>query len=115
MEIVFFVLDDPEKIDQILDEWRAIGITGATVIESTGFHRLKKRVPMPFAYTPGNIVEEGHLTLFAIVKDSTVVKKCLSATERVVGDLNLPNSGVFASWKLDMTKGASAKKLSSEE
>lgn len=115
MEMILFVLDDPGKIEQLLDEWRSIGITGVTVMESTGFHRLKKRIPMPFAYTAGNIVEEGHLTLFAIVKDNSVVKKCLAVTEKVVGDLNEPNTGVFASWMLDLTKGASAKKLSAEE
>jgi len=115
MEIIFFVLDDPDRLEEVLDAWKEAGVSGATVIESTGFHRLKKRVPMPFAYTPGNIVEEGHLTLFAIVKDSALVKKCLAAVEKVVGDLDQPNTGVFASWKLDLTKGASAKKLASEE
>ncbi len=109
MQMIFFVLDDPDLLENVLEAWKQAGVGGVTILESTGLHRLGKRIPMPFAYTPGNLVEEGHMTLISIVKNETMVKACLKATEELVGDLNKPNTGVFASWKLDLTKGANSK------
>ena len=40
-------------------------------------------------------VEDYHRTLFTIVKDDDVLKKIVDATQKVVGNLNKPNTGIL--------------------
>ncbi|MGB4595790.1 MAG: hypothetical protein WBI14_07785 [Anaerolineaceae bacterium] len=107
MHMIFFVLDDPDKLIDILTAWENVGITGVTILESTGFHRVTRRA-FPMRYMPafyGN--EDSHQTLMAIVRDEAVISSCLEATEKIVGDLNSPNTGIFTAWPLSIIKGGS--------
>ena len=106
MYMIMFVLDDIQFDDEILNSWSEIGITGATIIESSGLHRhLKKFIPMRYAFDAGLSEETGNLTFFAMVETENMVKACLEATEKIVGDLNKPNTGVFSAWPLSIIKG----------
>jgi nitrogen regulatory protein PII len=107
MYMVMFVLDDPGRLDELLAAWTEAGITGATIIESTGVHRRRAQtVHMRFLYQAATkLVEEGHLTLFAIVANEEKVQVCLRATEALVGDLSEPKTGIFAAWPLAVVKG----------
>lgn len=109
MHIIFFVLNSPERLDDLLEAWEQVGIHGATIIESTGLH-LQRSLAAPMrnnpSYLPPSIpVEIGHKTLFVIVQDEAAVRACLQATEGLIGDLNAPNTGVFAAWPLTTVKG----------
>jgi hypothetical protein len=107
MHMIFFVLDNPEKLIDILTAWENVGITGVTILESTGMHRVTRKA-FPMRYLPafyGN--EESHQTLIAIVQDESCITACLLATESIVGDLNSPDTGIFAAWPLNVVKGGS--------
>ena len=107
MYMVMFVLDDPNRLDDLLFAWTEAGISGATIIESTGIHqRQARKVHMRFLYqAASSLVEEGHVTLLAIVADEQKAQTCLQATEALVGDLSGPNTGIFAVWPLALVKG----------
>jgi len=106
MYMILFVLDNPDQLDEILDVWSGIGIHGVTIIESTGIQRRRKQlIPMRYLYQTTGDVEEGHVTLLAMVDGEAVVEECLEATEALVGDLANPQTGVFAAWPLAVVKG----------
>ena len=107
MHMILFVLDDPERLDQLLGAWDAAGVTGATIIESTGIGRRRGRdLPMRYMFgATGNYVEEGHYTLLALVESPERAQRCLEATETLLGDLNQPHTGVFVAWPVSMVKG----------
>lgn len=106
MFMVMLVLDNPDKLDEVLNAWEAVGIRGATIVESTGIQRLKrKNVHMRYLFQTPALIEEGHLTLFVIVEGEPMVHACLQATEQIVGDLNTPHTGVFAAWSLAVVRG----------
>lgn len=106
MFMVFLVLDNPDQLEEVLHAWDRCGIRGATIVESTGIHRrLKRIIPMRYLFQSGSSEEVGHLTLFAIVETQAQVNACLQATESVTGDLDGPNTGVFAAWPLTIVKG----------
>jgi peptidyl-tRNA hydrolase len=111
MYMVMFVLQDADRLDQVLDAWRAIGVTGVTIFESIGAHTRKQKQRLVGArYTFGmgrgaTQIEAGNYTLLTIVPDEEMVRGCIMAAESVVGDLNEPNNGVVAAWQLDITKG----------
>jgi hypothetical protein len=105
MYMILFVLDDPDRLDELLQGWESVGIRGATIIESTGINRLRRSYA-PFRYIFGaHQSEEGHLTLVAVVPDEQFVKTCLQATEALIGDLDQPNTGIFTAWPLSLVKG----------
>ena len=106
MFMIMFVLDDPDQLDALLEAWKKAGVRGATIVESTGIHRRQKKfLPMRYVFQTTGNVEESHYTLFAIVESDKVVQACLQATEKLVGDLDNPNTGVFAAWPLAVVKG----------
>jgi hypothetical protein len=107
MYMVMFIMDDPELLDELLVTWSDSGVTGATIIESTGLRRrLASTVHMRFLYQAASpLIEEGHITLFAIVDDEEKARNCLQVTEALVGDLSGPSTGVFAAWPLALVKG----------
>ena len=108
MYMIMFVLDDMDKLNAVLEAWETAGIRGATIIESTGIHRVRRRlIPMRYAFqSTGEVnVEEGNYTLFVVVETEAVVRVCLRSTEEIVGDLDGPNTGIFAAWPLAVIKG----------
>lgn len=109
MYMIMFVLDDPAKLDALLERWYEIGIGGVTITESTGIHRRRvqrAKLHLTFLMEPVSVGgEEGNYTLFTLVPDQATVAKCLAATEEVVGDLDDPNTGVFSAWPLAAVKG----------
>ena len=101
MYLILFVLDNPDKLEDLLDAWEETGTGGATVLSSTGMHRLNTNVirdDLPLI--PGlddfyKRVEDYHRTLFTIVKDDEMLNKIVDATQKVVGELTNPNTGIL--------------------
>jgi hypothetical protein len=109
MHIVMLVLNQPERLDEVLDAWRASGVTGVTIFESTGIQRRqnqRERIPMRYAFEPLPVGgESGHYTLFTIVPGPDAARACLAAAEAIIGDLDEPHTGVLAAWPLELVKG----------
>lgn len=106
MFMVFFVLNDNSFLDQILKAWYDLGLSGATIMETTGqYRRHFKRIPMRFTYGDSPLEEICNTTLFLIVENEEKVRSCLQSIEKIVGDLDNPNTGVFCAWPLSITKG----------
>jgi hypothetical protein len=101
MYLILFVLDNPDKLEELLDAWEAAGTKGATVLVSTGMHRISEGVIRDdIPLLPGlddfyKREEDYHRTLFTIVKDDDVLNKIVEATQKVVGNLNEPKTGIL--------------------
>jgi len=110
MHMVMLVLDDPSQLDEVVQGWRTAGISGATILDSMGAYRREaRRVRGRYVFGLSGLTESAarsQYTLFAIVPDQRTAELCLEATERIVGDLSEPNTGVFAAWELSLAKGA---------
>jgi hypothetical protein len=107
--MVMLILDQPESLDEVLDAWRDLGVSGITVTESEGAQRRAARqAHVPARYALGGMVPtsaESNFTLWSIVPDEDMARRCLQAAELIVGDLDDPNNGVMAVWPLLWTKG----------
>jgi hypothetical protein len=118
MYMILFVLDDPDQLDGMLEAWEAVGVTGVTIIESTGIHRVRtarQKIPMRYMFgSIGTKIEVGHFTLLALVKDEDVVQRCFEATEELIGSLEEPNTGVFSAWPVPFVRGVPKKALPKE-
>lgn len=107
--MVMLVLQQIDRLDAVLSAWRAIGVPGATIVESTGTYARERRRHIasrfPFAQASPADMERGQFTLFAAVEDASWADRCLEAAESVVGDLSEPNTGIFLAWPLAQAKG----------
>ena len=102
MSLIIFVLSNPEKLDDLLSAWEAAGASGATILASTGMGRLRQSTMLrdDFPLIPGledifRHEETSSRTLFSLVEDEAVVEAVIAATQKVVGDLSQPNTGIL--------------------
>jgi nitrogen regulatory protein PII len=104
MFLVLYVLNDPENLDTLLDAWEDVGVSGVTILLSKGLVRFREsggvwREDFPLFPSFENFrehIENTNRTLFSIVEDEAVVERLVKATERVVGSLDQPGTGVMA-------------------
>ncbi len=101
MYLILFVLDNPDKLEDLLSAWEEAGAGGATVLVSTGMNRMlnhgfRDDIPlMPGLDDFYKRIEDYHRTLFTIVKDDATLQKIVDATQGVVGNLDNPNTGIL--------------------
>lgn len=109
MYMVMFVLHDPDQLDAVLDAWCQLGVSGVTIIESSGIYRRRaqqQRIPLHFLFESlADHTEAGNYTLFTLVESEERARQCAEAVEAVVGDLHEPNTGVLAAWPLAFLRG----------
>ncbi len=103
MYMILFVLNDPDRLHEILESWDEAGVMGVTIFPSTGMGKLIKgdllREDLPLIPNLEELMripEKTNRTLFTLVPDDAMVDKIVEATERVVGDLDEPNTGVLS-------------------
>jgi nitrogen regulatory protein PII len=111
MKMILFVLNDPAKLQDLLDAWTEAGATGATVLFSTGMGRihqsaaLRDDLPlMPSLSDFDDHDEKLSRTIFIIIRDE-LVEHIISATEKVAGDLNKPGNGILVVLPADSVHG----------
>ncbi len=103
MYMIIFVLHDPENLDAVLNAWDETGVSGVTILPSTGLARFRAKgawrddLPLiPSLEDFHEHTERLNRTLMTIVKDDEMVDRVVAATESVIGDLDLPNTGILA-------------------
>jgi hypothetical protein len=103
MNMILFVLHDPARLKEVLQTWHEAGVSGITILPSTGLKRLSEtailRDDMPLIPSLEDLTqmkESLNRTLMTIVPTDAMVDKVLAATQDLIGDLNLPNTGILA-------------------
>jgi nitrogen regulatory protein P-II 1 len=101
-EVVVMVLNDVEKLEDVLAAWLQLAVPGVTTIDSTGLRQeMGKRAlrdDLPLFPNLGDLLEgnvDHSRTLFAVVPDGFVVEQLVEATEQIIGELNAPNTGIL--------------------
>ncbi len=102
MNLILFVLHDPEKLIPLLDAWTKAGVSGATVLFSTGLGRIHQskalRDDLPLMPSLEDFLpqpERLSRTIFTMIDEEGVVEKVIAATVEVVGDLSEPGRGLL--------------------
>ncbi|MBN2388179.1 MAG: hypothetical protein JXB85_14270 [Anaerolineales bacterium] len=102
MYLIIFVLNDPDDLDGVLTAWEDAGVSGITILPSTGLQRLRQKqalrddvplIPSLSDFYPHDA--DINNTLFTLVDSDELVEKIVHVTENVVGDLNEPGNGIL--------------------
>jgi hypothetical protein len=111
MYMLMMVLDDSRRLNAVLAAWRGAGVHGITILESTGVHRLLPREEARSAYLDfGRMFGSnrvGHNTLLAIIDDVALADAAVAATEKLLGPITQPYTGIVCVWPLLKTWGFS--------
>lgn len=95
MQLLVAVINDRERLDEILSGFVEIGVTGATVISSEGMgHVLSHDIPI-FAGLQTLITRSRpqNRTIFSVIDDEKV-EPALALLHDVCGDLDDPATGI---------------------
>jgi len=106
MHLLIAVVNDPEKLDEILSGYLELGITGATIINSEGMGRvLSHDIPI-FAGLQTLISRSRpqNRTIFSVIEDEKV-EPAIALLQEVCGDLAAPATGIAFTLPLDRVVG----------
>ncbi len=101
--MILFVVDELEECPNLFAAWESVGVTGITILESTGLGRIRKlfgyRDDIPLMPSLSKLMqqtrEEHHRTLITVVDSEETVDLLIAKAEEVLGDLNQPNKGAL--------------------
>lgn len=110
MKLLVLVLNKVEYLDEILEGFADAGIGGATIIQSRGMARELYQSGHEDDMFLGSLRaildpdREENNTVLTVVKDEQV-EATVKIIERVVGDLNKPDSAIVFTVPVDFIKG----------
>lgn len=110
--MVILVLDNIDKLEDVLVAWWEAGSPGITILQSSGAGRYMAgqgaRDDLPMFPGIRSLLahrEIHHRTLFTVLKDDDDVDRLFDATERVLGPLEKPNTGIIFALPVSKTRG----------
>jgi nitrogen regulatory protein PII len=109
MQLLVAVINDPQKLDDILAGLLDLGVRGATVIASEGMGmRLAQDIPL-FARLQIPIAHKRpeNRTIFSVVHEERV-DAVMALLQRVCGDLSRPGTGIAFTVPIDRLVGLAA-------
>lgn len=101
MFMILCVVHDLEKCEPLLQEWESVGVTGATIMHSTGLGRMHGNDlwdDLPLFPGLDDLLEHEEYfnrTIFTVVDQEDLVDQVVKATEKVLGDMSMPDSGLL--------------------
>lgn len=99
--MVVLIVDNPDDCTPVLDSWEDLGVTGVTILESSGLGRLRReglRDDLPLMPSLRDLFqsqEVRHRTLLSVVADQEQVDQMVQAAQAVIGDLDDPHTGIL--------------------
>ncbi len=97
MELLICVINQEEKLDDILSGFLELGVTGATVIHSEGMaHLLSKDVPI-FAGLKELMSRSRprNTTIFSVIDSKEKLERVIALIQDVCGDFDNPATGIL--------------------
>jgi nitrogen regulatory protein P-II 1 len=97
--MVVLVVDDIEQCPAVLDGWEEAGVSGVTILASTGLGRVRRaglRDDMPMMPSLHDLFvkeEVQHRTLLSVVETQEMVDKMVEVAQHIIGNLDDPHTG----------------------
>jgi nitrogen regulatory protein PII len=107
MQLLIAVINQEEKLDEILTGFLELGITGATVLRSEGMGRVLSHDLPIFAglQTLLSRARPQNVTIMSVIRDPDKVAAALALLQEVCGDLNDPATGIAFTLQLTQVVG----------
>ena len=116
MQLLIAVINQEDRLDDILSGFLELGITGATIIDSEGMgHVLSHDIPI-FAglQTLISRARPQNQTIFSVIEDDDKVDGAIALLQEICGDLDDPATGIVFTIPVNRVTGL-APELGSED
>jgi len=116
MHLLIAVINESEKLDEILSGFLELGITGATIINSEGMGRVVTHEIPIFAGLQTLIARSRpqNQTIFSVIKEDEKVEGAISLLQEICGGLDDPGAGIVFTVPVTRVVGL-APELGTEE
>lgn len=106
MKLLILILNKVEKLEEVLEGFIEIGISGATVIDSVGMgHIISEEVPifagLRFMFAGAKPHNKTILSVIKREKEEPVIR----LLEKILGDLDKPGTGILFIIPVDRVEG----------
>lgn len=106
MKLLVLILNRVDKLEEVLEGFVEIGITGATIIDSIGMgHVLSEEVPiflgLRFMFAGA---KPHNKTIISVIKDEKE-KPAIKMLSKILGSLNQPGTGIVFTLPIESVKG----------
>ncbi len=106
MKLLVLLLNKVEKLEEVLEGFVEIGVTGATVLDSVGMgHILCEEVPifagLRFMFAGA---KPHNKTILSVIKDEKE-EEVIRLLKKILGDMNQPGTGIVFTFSLDRVEG----------
>lgn len=97
LELLVCVINQDEKLEELLAGFLKMGVTGATVIRSEGMGRLLKDGVPVFAGLQSLMSQSRpqNTTVMSVIESPHPLDEAIALVQQVVGDLNNPSTGIL--------------------
>lgn len=108
MKLLVLFLNKVEKLEEVLEGFVEIGVTGATVLDSVGMgHILCEEVPifagLRFMFAGA---KPHNKTIFSVIREEKE-DEVIGLLRKILGDLSRPGTGIVFTFSLDRVEGLS--------
>ncbi|MBM3129206.1 MAG: P-II family nitrogen regulator [Chloroflexi bacterium] len=99
--LLVLILDNPEKLSDLLSAWNRAGVPGMTILDGVGARRLEEhtyRDDMPLIPSLRSLLvneRNNNQIVFSVIEDEATLQRAIQAAEQVIGDFFKPHSGVM--------------------
>jgi nitrogen regulatory protein PII len=107
MTLLIFICNQPDKLEEVLEGFLEVGVTGATVIDTVGMGQiLSTEVPI-FAgfralFRGASTVNK---TILSVIDDPAKVQEALDIIDEIFGGLDQPGSGIVFTVPIENVRG----------
>ena len=106
MYLLVIILDSAKDIENIIESFREIGVTGATVFDCIGVGRSTLyNTSLPIIASLKRIFDREtrtyNHTILSVIKEKETVEHALRVAQEVCGDFHQPDVGIMFTVKLE--------------
>ena len=106
MKLLVLILNKVEKLEEVLEGFLEVGVTGATIIDSIGMgHVISEEVPifagLRFMFAGA---KPHNKMIFSVITDDKE-DPVITVLKKILGDLGQPGTGIVFTIPLDRVEG----------
>lgn len=108
INLLQIILDDIKYVPDLIEAWRAIGVSGTTIMKSVGGYRTSTWLSKVGLSAIDHLFEAKEIqrkTILAIIEGEELLARAIAEAERIVGGFDRPNSGVLIVLPISLAKG----------
>lgn len=107
MTLLVCICNQPDKLEEILEGFLEVGVTGATVLDTVGMGQiLSTEVPI-FAGFQSLFrgASTGNKTILSVIDDPAKVQGALDIIDEAFGGIDRPGSGIVFTVPIENVRG----------